>query len=575
MKAFPLAGYRISSVYANQYDSMGRLGGMTVTAFDPDPPPPVTVATATYGTAGELLQLAYGGYTETRTYNSLLQLTRVTVPGMMDMEYRFSGSQNNGRIAQSMDWVSNQEVNYTYDALNRLALAETTAAQWGQAFAYDGFGNLTATTATKGAPPVFSTTFDPARNQPTVGPYDANGNSLSSGAVYDVENRLVSQPGVGGLAYDPQGKRVEKAGYQSREYYFYDILGRRILTYYLESPDDGWESVTGISKNVYFGGRPLQLDGKWVAVDRQGSVRANSTGERFRYYPYGGEQTTTPDNREKFGTYFRDNNSGMDYADQRYYSPGFARFTTPDPYRASGGPADPGSWNRYAYVQGDPVNFSDATGLWRLKIELLNGDGPRIGPLFTAFGAAISYAPSDMPPEMSGFDPQEYYAFRAREKKFQRDLAAASQNHAKYGDAIRAAVPKDSRFTPQMMDCMAGLESAWNPESDGPGTRTGIYNYDKLGWEGDTTTPYSVKNVQDIGLSVAAALDGLAWRYAASEERQPKRTGDQHLARAFSLFNGESKYGEYGYGQAILDCATSIDTDFEGAFRSVWNLLHP
>jgi hypothetical protein len=40
------------------------------------------------------------------------------------------------------------------------------------------------------------------------------------------------------------------------------------------------------------------------------------------------------------------------------------RFLTPDPYRASGGPAAPQSWNRYAYVEGDPVNRFDPTGLY-------------------------------------------------------------------------------------------------------------------------------------------------------------------------------------------------------------------
>jgi hypothetical protein len=39
------------------------------------------------------------------------------------------------------------------------------------------------------------------------------------------------------------------------------------------------------------------------------------------------------------------------------------RFLTADPYQASGGPANPGSWNRYAYVEGDPVGFHDPAGL--------------------------------------------------------------------------------------------------------------------------------------------------------------------------------------------------------------------
>jgi hypothetical protein len=48
---------------------------------------------------------------------------------------------------------------------------------------------------------------------------------------------------------------------------------------------------------------------------------------------------------------------------QRYYSPGSGRFMTSDPYVASGGVSSPGSWNRYAYVDGDPVNWMDPRGL--------------------------------------------------------------------------------------------------------------------------------------------------------------------------------------------------------------------
>ena len=56
--------------------------------------------------------------------------------------------------------------------------------------------------------------------------------------------------------------------------------------------------------------------------------------------------------------------TGLDYADQRYHQVGMGRFMTADPYMASGGPNDPGSWNRYAYAEGDPANNSDPHGLY-------------------------------------------------------------------------------------------------------------------------------------------------------------------------------------------------------------------
>jgi hypothetical protein len=42
---------------------------------------------------------------------------------------------------------------------------------------------------------------------------------------------------------------------------------------------------------------------------------------------------------------------------------------SPDPYKASGGPGNPGSWNRYAYTKNDPVNHTDHNG------TQVDGDG--------------------------------------------------------------------------------------------------------------------------------------------------------------------------------------------------------
>ena len=59
---------------------------------------------------------------------------------------------------------------------------------------------------------------------------------------------------------------------------------------------------------------------------------------------------------------------------------------TPDPYLASGGTGSPSSWNRYAYVSGDPVNFYDPKGLWMDAPSLMYpgelGGGGGGGPWF-------------------------------------------------------------------------------------------------------------------------------------------------------------------------------------------------
>ena len=45
------------------------------------------------------------------------------------------------------------------------------------------------------------------------------------------------------------------------------------------------------------------------------------------------------------------------------------RFNSPDPYWANDGIKEPGSWNRYAYVGGDPINYNDRSGNNRAFVD--------------------------------------------------------------------------------------------------------------------------------------------------------------------------------------------------------------
>lgn len=83
--------------------------------------------------------------------------------------------------------------------------------------------------------------------------------------------------------------------------------------------------------------------------------------------------------------YFRDAESGNDYAVNRYSGPGMGRFLTPDPSMDNVDYANPGSWNAYAYVNGDPINLADPAGLSVVTL-------PPVVPGLDCSTAFINYA---------------------------------------------------------------------------------------------------------------------------------------------------------------------------------------
>jgi YD repeat-containing protein len=150
--------------YTYAYDGMGR----PVSLVDNQPTPETWVSNVQYGISGELLNISYAGTSETRTYNSRLQLTSVGT-----MQYTYSPNHNNGQITQQQDLVSGEQVTYAYDSLQRLISAVTTDSSWGQSFTYDGFGNRTSAVATKGSAPYGNWSYDSNNHMLNYG-WDAN-----------------------------------------------------------------------------------------------------------------------------------------------------------------------------------------------------------------------------------------------------------------------------------------------------------------------------------------------------------------------------------------------------------------
>ena len=83
------------------------------------------------------------------------------------------------------------------NALKRLIGASTNTGAWGQAFTYDGFGNMLTQSVTQGTAPVMSLNYDNSTNRITTSGYgyDANGNMTTAplaGYTYDASNRMVT-----------------------------------------------------------------------------------------------------------------------------------------------------------------------------------------------------------------------------------------------------------------------------------------------------------------------------------------------------------------------------------------------
>ena len=181
-----------------------------------------------------------------------------------------------------------------------------------------------------------------------------------------MENRLVAIVGTWSsptayYSYDPANKRVWRGNWAysgswartEDEITFWSVNGQKLATYNV-TQYGATLYATQSGTNYYFGAKLIKNASGWVYSNRLGSIGT--------FFPYGQERpSATTNNTEKFTGYFRDAETGNDYAVNRYESAGTGRFLTPD----QGGrpkPSHPSSWNKYAYAEGDPANGVDPTG---------------------------------------------------------------------------------------------------------------------------------------------------------------------------------------------------------------------
>jgi RHS repeat-associated protein len=152
-------------------------------------------------------------------------------------------------------------------------------------------------------------------------------------------------------------------------------------TYYLRSTVLGGQIVAELNASgsmtrgfVYEGGQLLAVQQNnqvsWMHEDPVAKSKrvTNSSGNvvsTVELDPWGGDTNRSSNEGfqpRRFTSYDRDGNASDD-AMHRRYNRWFSRFDQPDPYDGSYNLTNPQSFNRYSYVQNDPVNLVDPLGL--------------------------------------------------------------------------------------------------------------------------------------------------------------------------------------------------------------------
>ena len=205
--------------------------------------------------------------------------------------------------------------------------------------------------------------------------YDANGNMTSDGTKcfeYNEANQLKKvkkcsdSQTIAEYVYDHMGKRVVKKEYENGS------LKRTIF-----SPSDEYETVklasNGATQNtVYYKANDEVVAKKnpdgtktFYHNDHLGSnsVLTNQAGtvvEKTSYEPYG--EVKSGGTKSKFGYtgQEKDNETGLNYYDSRYYDPHLQRFIQPDTWLPD--VYDPQQLNRYSYANNNPLRYTDPSG---------------------------------------------------------------------------------------------------------------------------------------------------------------------------------------------------------------------
>lgn len=394
---YDLSGALVSEKYPsgriveNETNDIGRLN--RVTSKLPSQVEKIMLANISYTASGavKLARLGNGRWESAEFDNQRLQIEKISLGGsagdssLMKLEYDYGTTTNNGTLRQQKITVPGAAYpivqDYTYDELNRLKSATekvNSVNQWKQTYLYDRFGNRRFDASNTTTLPANNGTYnpgvDPLTNRFLTSDgysYDSEGNMTANpenqAITYNAENKQVQvqdtvTSAVSNYYYDGNGKRVKKVTPTEETIFVYDAFGKLAAEY--STATDSRPKTTSYLTSDDLGSARIVTNALGQVISRHdympfGSEVFAGTGGRTTGQGYNGDDGV----RKQFTGYERDAESGLDFAQNRYYSSKHGRFTSVDPLLDSANTKSPQTLNRYTYGLNSPYKFTDPLGL--------------------------------------------------------------------------------------------------------------------------------------------------------------------------------------------------------------------
>jgi RHS repeat-associated protein len=166
--------------------------------------------------------------------------------------------------------------------------------------------------------------------------------------------------------YDGEGKRVKKISDTENTIFVYNGGGTLVAEYSVATNSQSQPKISYLTTD-HLGSPRIITDQVGKVVSRHDYLAygddiaetLGNVGGRNATQGYGQEDNV----RKQYTGYERDDESGLDYAQARYYNSKQGRFTSVDPLTASANIKDPQTFNRYTYALNSPYKFTDPLGL--------------------------------------------------------------------------------------------------------------------------------------------------------------------------------------------------------------------